>query len=95
MKLVFTPQAAAELEEILDYIAIRSPKGASRVHSRINRLVELLLVYPNAGRLAKKARIRRLATTPYPFQIFYRATGEQVTIVGIRHTSRKPRQNLD
>ena len=34
--------------------------------------------------------IRRMATVPYPYLIFYEATGEELIVHAIRHMARDP-----
>ena len=43
MRLRYTLPALADLASILDYIAARSPQGATHVHARIRDVIDLLL----------------------------------------------------
>ncbi len=90
MKLRYTLRAAAELDRLLVSIAQQSPQGARRAQRRIQAIIGLLLQHPNAGRLTSEGRLRRLAATPYPYLIFYRATDDEVVIHGVRHSARDP-----
>ncbi len=90
MRLRYTPQAAAELDETLTYIATRSPQGARRVQLRIQVIIEFLLQHPHAGRLTSKGRLRRMVASPYPYLIFYQATEDEIVIHGVRHSARRP-----
>ena len=49
MRLRYTLPALSDLASILDYIADRSPQGATRVQTRIRAVTDLLLRYPRAG----------------------------------------------
>jgi plasmid stabilization system protein ParE len=49
VKLRYTLPALADPEEILAYIAARSPQGAVRVQARIQAVMDLLLQYPASG----------------------------------------------
>jgi toxin ParE1/3/4 len=71
MRLRYTLPALADLKSILDYIADRSPQGAAHIHTRIRAVTELILQYPLAGAVTDDSTIRRVATTPYPYLIFY------------------------
>jgi len=93
MRLRYTLPALADLADILDYIADRSPQGAARVHSRIRAVTDMLLRYPLAGAVTDDPAIRRLTTTPYPYLIFYEATGDEVIIHAVRHGARDPSDN--
>jgi toxin ParE1/3/4 len=93
MRLRYTLPALADLATILDYIADRSPQGADRVHARIRSLTDLLQQYPLAGAATEDPTVRRIATTPYPYLIFYEATDDEVIIHAVRHGARDPSNN--
>lgn len=95
VKLRFTPKALAELDEILDGIAEKSPPGAGRVGARMKTMMGLLLDYPTAGQRTSIGTMRRVLVTPYPYLIFYEASETEVIITGIRHAARDPRTMPD
>jgi plasmid stabilization system protein ParE len=90
VKLRYTLPALADLDAILDYIAVHSPQGARRVHGRVQALTDLLLLYPRIGRRTSDPAIRRMTATPYPYLILYEVTGTEIIIHAVRHTSRDP-----
>lgn len=90
LKLRYTPRGAAELDEVLAYIAKRSPQGARRVKTRIQAIINLLLQRPSAGQLTSKGRLRRIVASPYPYLIFYQITDDEIVIHGVRHGARNP-----
>ena len=90
MRLRYTIPALADLEAILDYVAGQSPRSATRVHARIQRMASLLPSFPNIGVRTNDPTIRRLATPPYPYLIFYERTDEEVIVHAIRHAARNP-----
>jgi plasmid stabilization system protein ParE len=90
VKLRYTLPALADLSAILDYIAAHSPQGAKRVQARIQSLIDLLLLYPHIGTRTDNPVIRRLATSPYLYLIFYEATETEVIIHAVRHHARNP-----
>jgi toxin ParE1/3/4 len=90
VKLRYTRRAAAELEEILAYIEVRSPVGARHVQARIQTIVNLLLRHPHAGQRTSNDRLRRMGAAPYPYLIFYEVTEEEIVIHGVRHAARRP-----
>ena len=63
MRLRYTLPALADLASILDYIADRSPQGASRIHTRIRAVTDLLLRYPLAGALTEDPIVAGESTT--------------------------------
>jgi toxin ParE1/3/4 len=93
MRLRYTLPALADLASILDYIADRSPQGASRIHARIQAITNLLLRYPRAGAPTDDPTIRRVATTPYPYFVLYEATDSEIIVHAIRHGARDPSEN--
>ena len=88
MRLRYTPRALAELDEVLTYIAERSPQGARRVQVRIQAVTTLLTEYPPSGQPTTNPRLRCMVAAPYPYLIFYEATEAEVIIVGVRHAAR-------
>ena len=90
MKLRYTVPALADLEVILDHIAVASPQGARRVQKRIQDVVNLVLVHPEIGVRTDDPTIRRLTTPPYPFLVFYEITDDEIVIHAVRHGARDP-----
>ena len=90
MRLRYTRPALADLSGVLDYIAAHSPQGARRVQARIKAVTDLLLEHPYIGRRTNDPAIRRMATTPYPYLVFYEVTESEVIIHAVRHAARDP-----
>jgi toxin ParE1/3/4 len=90
VKLRYTLPALADLEAILDTIGRQSPQGAARVNSRIRTIIDLLLLHPHIGTRTDDPSIRRMATSPYPYLVFYEPIGDELIIHAVRHASRKP-----
>jgi toxin ParE1/3/4 len=89
MRVRYTANAVAELEEILAYFTERNPAAAASVASQIEAQIKLLgrfrfWALPNTS----QARMR---TVPrYPFLIFYTVKADEVLVLGIRHAARRP-----
>jgi plasmid stabilization system protein ParE len=79
------------LNDVLTFIDRQSPQGAQRVKTRILATIELVLQYPDCGRLTNKSGLRRVSAYPYPYVIFYRASSTDIVIHAIRHAARDPR----
>lgn len=90
MKLRYTPPALTDLSSLLDYIAAHSPQGARRVQTRIQTIIDLLLLHPHLGTRTDDPTIRRMTVLPYPFIIFYEATDAEIIIHAVRHAARDP-----
>jgi toxin ParE1/3/4 len=90
MRLRYTPRALAELEAILKSIATVSPQGALAVRRRIKTIADILRERPHAGQRVGKTGMRRVVANPYPYLVFYRATDDEIIVVGVRHGARNP-----
>ena len=90
MRVRFTVPAARSLERVLDHIAEHWPQGAKHVQARIQSMVALLAQYPYAGQPTGRRGARRIAASPYPYLIFYRAMDDEIIIDAIRHAARRP-----
>jgi plasmid stabilization system protein ParE len=90
VRLRYTPEALAELDEVLTGIGQHSPQGALRVQARIKTMLDLLLDHPHSGQRTNLEGLRRIVVTPYPYLIFYEPSDEEVVIIGIRHSARDP-----
>jgi toxin ParE1/3/4 len=90
VKLRYTLPALADLDAILDYIDGQSPQGAVHVRSRIQAIINLLLLHPLIGTRTDDPAIRRMATPPYPYLVFYEAVDDELIIHAVRHAARNP-----
>jgi toxin ParE1/3/4 len=60
------------------------------VIAAIKSSIDTLSFFPQIGRLVDEAGHRRVPVVRYPYAIFYRISGDQLFILHIRHTSRRP-----
>jgi toxin ParE1/3/4 len=90
VRLRYTRPALADLAAILDYIATRSPQGAKRVQARIRTVIDLLPLHPFIGSRTDDPAIRRLATAPYPYIVFYEVADPEIIVHAVRHAARDP-----
>jgi plasmid stabilization system protein ParE len=88
MRLRYTRPALRDLNEILDYIADRSPMGASKVHARLKAVIDLLMEHPRAGAPTDDPDIRRIVALPYPYLLYYQVDDEEIIIHAVRHAKR-------
>jgi plasmid stabilization system protein ParE len=79
-----------DLERIAAYLVERNPAGAINVLGAIKSSVDTLSFFPQIGRLVDNAGHRRVPVLRYPYLIFYRVAGDELLILHIRHTSRRP-----
>lgn len=90
LRLRYTPQALAELDDILAYVGERSPQGARNVQRRIQTVIGLIAEYPAVGQMTSLPTLRRMVVLPYPYLVFYEVTETEVIIIGVRHGARDP-----
>ena len=90
MRVRYTLPAFADLVDILDYLALRSPQTARRVQTRVSSVLDLLRVHPFVGMRTDDPTIRRLVVTPYPYFVFYEVTKDKIVIHNLRHSARDP-----
>ena len=80
--------ALRDLAEILAYLDKQSPAGGRNVMRSIQRTVESIAEYPERGAVVWET-IRAAQAGRYPFRIYWKVEGGEVTIVHIRHTARQ------
>jgi toxin ParE1/3/4 len=90
MNVVYAPRALRDLDGIGAYLAERNRIGAANVFSAIKSSIDTLSFFPQIGRLVDNAGHRRVPVLRYPYVIFYRIAGDELLILHIRHTSRRP-----
>jgi plasmid stabilization system protein ParE len=91
--LIWSPQAAADLEAICDFIARDSPEYARIFAARVVALVEGIPAHPEAGRIVpemERAELRERLLGNY--RIIYRLKHEAVEVVTILHGARLLRE---
>lgn len=87
--LIWSPEAFAQLRSNFEYLAERDLEAAKRWLTRIDELVEGLLVTPEIGRIVPeygRAELReRLHGKSY--RLIYRLRSGQVEVAAIWHTA--------
>jgi toxin ParE1/3/4 len=91
IRLLISPRAATDLEEIADYVALDSPKAAAGLIARFEKIAQLLSEQPGIGTkrsdLAKDLRGFALGN----YLILYRDIGEGIEIIRFVHGARQLR----
>jgi toxin ParE1/3/4 len=90
MNVVYSPRAMRDLQGISAYLVERNPRAATNVLSAIKSSIETLSFFPQIGRLIDNVGPRRLPVLRYPYLIYYRVAEDELLILHIRHTSRRP-----
>lgn len=90
MRVRYTPRARDDLQAIFDYIDGVSPAGARMVKQTLERRIRLLGDIPFIAPATEEPGVYELSIVRYPYKVYYRVENEEVRIVHIRHTSRRP-----
>ena len=89
MRVVWTPAALSDLDEIQDYIAEDSPVAAYRVILELtSRTRTNLGDYPLMGRVGRAAGTRELVFPDLPYVVAYRVT-DKVEVLAVVHMARE------
>jgi toxin ParE1/3/4 len=90
MRIVWTPSAADDLEQINDYLFERNPMIAAVVVRKIYSAPDILKRFPNRGRPGRKDGTRELVLSPLPYIIIYEIAPQLVVrLLRIVHGSQK------
>lgn len=90
MKVVYAPRALRDLQSIGAYLMERNPQASARVLAALKSSIESLGYFPELGRLVDASGHRRMAVARYPYLVFYRIAADELIILHVRHTSRRP-----
>ena len=89
MKLIFHPDAEAELIEAARYYESRVATLGAQFLAEANRAVGLILHSPNRWAVVDED-IRRCLMSRFPFGIYYRVFSGRLHILAFKHHSRHP-----
>ncbi len=89
MKLRYTRQALADLDEARGYIAERNPRAASATVARIRQSIDGLRMFPERGREGRIEGTRELVVPDTPFVVAYRIARRHVEVLAIFHGARR------
>jgi addiction module RelE/StbE family toxin len=89
MRIVFSPQARADLRDIFLYIADDNPAAARAVLKRIRGRISDLQDGPHLGRPGRVPGTRELVIPGTPYLIPYQVSGGELQILRVYHGSRQ------
>jgi toxin ParE1/3/4 len=89
MKVVFTPAADADLDDVLTYTAQNYPSVRLPLEQRIRTVLVRIEQWPESAReVDQRPGTRVVPLIRYPYKIFYRIVGERIEILHIHHAAR-------
>lgn len=90
MKVVFTEDALADLENTLAYSKEHWPSSVPRFQARLKTTLQRLSMWPeSANRVLQRPEVRAVSLRPFPYKLFYQVNAETVTILHVHHTARR------
>ena len=90
MKVRYTPTARNDLEAIYLFLDKRSPATAQVVKRTIERRIAQLADFPLIAPVTDIPDVREMTVVRFPYKIYYLVDNDEVRILHIRHTSRRP-----
>ena len=90
MRIRYTPRAFGDLVRIRAYLNDKSPRAAEAVIGAIEAGVQRLERFPVSAEEVPGGSIRVLTIRQYSYRVFFRSWGEEVVILHIRNTRRRP-----
>ena len=87
MKLEYSGRALAQLSSVHEYLSARSPGSARKVTASIRRAIKRLTELPLLGKVTDEAGVHVLIEPEYRYRVFYRISGEKVSVIRILHSS--------
>lgn len=85
MKLVWSAFSLFDRDRIYEFIESESPRNAAIVDKRIAESAELLLDFPDSGRIGRVAGTRELVILRTPYVAAYVVIGDVVRVLRILH----------
>jgi toxin ParE1/3/4 len=89
MKLIFHPDADAELTEAAQYYESRRPGLGSDYLTEVERALDQILTNPEASPKIG-GRVRRKPLWRFPYNLIYAVYPERIRIVAFAHQKRRP-----
>ncbi|MEJ0025161.1 MAG: type II toxin-antitoxin system RelE/ParE family toxin [Rhizomicrobium sp.] len=89
MKVIWSPRAERDLDEVWEYIAADSVDTADRIVERLRSISDLLTEHPHIGRSGRITDTRELVVTGTPYILIYRVGPDRIDIAYVLHGARK------
>src|SRR5262245_40002168 len=90
MRIRYTRRAFADREAIYEYYDRRSPETARDIKAFIKKRISDLSCFPERYPLNEELGARAFVLGRYPYIVYYRIRNYEISILHIRHTSRRP-----
>lgn len=87
-RVLFRPEAEADLAAIALYVAQSSPKRAHALLARLRKRTDILKTLPRAGRPRPELGDSLRSLVDRPYVLIYRLAGDDAEIIAILHGAR-------
>lgn len=86
MRLIWSPRSQYDREQIFNRVRLDDVDAAERLDERLNRLAKGLVIFPQKGRVGRRAGTRELVAHPN-YIIVYRIRRDAIEISRILHAA--------
>ena len=90
MRVRWLRKAIQNLNAEADYIAQENPAAAAEMFEYVKSKVDALGDFPASGRPGRVPGTRELVIDHYPYLVPYRVAGDELHVLRVFHTRRKP-----
>lgn len=88
MRIVRRDSYAADLDSIVDHIALENPSAALDIWDDIERQIERLRDFPRSGRIGRMPETRELVVSGTPYIVVY-LVSDGVELIRVLHGAQK------
>jgi toxin ParE1/3/4 len=93
-RIILSPEAAADLQSLYDYISMDSPRNAATMVGRILDAIESLETFPHRNVVPRQSRkikhpVRSLPVKPYVIYFRVLEDRQAIMIHAVRHGARR------
>ena len=89
LQVSYAAEALCDLEDIYTFIARDNPFAAARVIASITDALALASPFPLKSRKTRRAGVRALPLSRYPYIVFFRIEGDELRVLHFRHGARR------
>jgi toxin ParE1/3/4 len=90
MRIAFTPQAKADVDELRAWLSPLSPAGLRNVTAAIERSIRFASEHPGIGRQTPREGIREIVEPRYGFVIPYAPVDDVLWVLRVYRSVRRP-----
>lgn len=95
IEITWTTGALVDLEDILTYVAARSPQGAATIAARIRDTERTIMTFPRATRRDPETGAYEAVVSGTPLLVIYELVTQaeetiRADVIAVFHTSRDP-----